>query len=353
MGTLMGRKDLLRNLMPGAGMGTARDGVTPVTPGDGQADPGGAAAGQARPPQELTAVTGGRPRAARGAIGVVGQSIAELRSRALLELDPWTIDADGPEDRLELDPDEDAALAASIRAHGQQVPILVRPHPETPDRYRIVYGRRRVLAARDLGLPVRALVRDLDDRAAVMAQGQENTQRRGLSFIEKAHLARQMRDAGYDRAAIADAVNADRTIISRMLAVVDRLPVEVVRQVGAAPSVGRDRWTALAELYAASGWDAAAAVALAVCATGPDTSDRRFEALYHALTLPRRRSTEARRSRAPGILRDAEGRPIGRVRSGARTVTLRLDAAAGEGFGDWLAERIGMLHRDWRSEIDG
>jgi ParB family transcriptional regulator, chromosome partitioning protein len=45
------------------------------------------------------------------------------------------------------------------------------------------------LALRDLGQPVRALVRDFDDAALVMAQGQENGARRDLSFIEKANFA--------------------------------------------------------------------------------------------------------------------------------------------------------------------
>jgi ParB family chromosome partitioning protein len=297
---------------------------------------------------ELTAVNSA-PRAARpagGAIGAVGASIAELRANAVVELDPHLIEAGGLEDRLEDDPEADAALMASIEAHGQQVPVLVRPHETEEGRYRIVYGRRRVLVARDLGLPVKALVRDLDAAAAVMAQGQENSQRRDLSFIEKAHFARQMRDAGYGRAAICDAVNVDKTVISRMLSVVDRLPVEVVVAIGSAPGIGRDRWLALAERYEASGWAPEAAAALAVAPKGATGPDARFEALMTALARPK----PAAAPRGPSATRRLEGsggRALGTAALGAKAVTLRLETASAEGFADWLIERMPELHRDW------
>lgn len=297
---------------------------------------------------ELTAVNS-TPRAMRpagGAIGAVGASIAELRANAVVELDPHLVEAGGLEDRLENDPEADATLAASIQTHGQQVPVLVRPHEETEGRYRIVYGRRRVLVARDLGLRIKALVRDLDEAAAVMAQGQENNQRRDLSFIEKAHFARQMRDAGYDRTAICDAINVDKTVISRMLSVVDRLPIEVVVQIGSAPGIGRDRWLALADLYEDSGWDPEAAVALVVAPKGTRSSDARFEALMTALAQPKLASTP--RAQAPRrTLEGSGGRALGTAALGPKAVTLKLDTTSAEGFADWLIERMPELHRDW------
>ena len=141
--------------------------------------------------------------------------------------------------------------ARSIAEYGQQVPVLVRPHPKIEGRFQIVYGRRRVLALRDLGQPVKALIRDLDDHELVLAQGQENTARRDLSFIEKCNFARQMVAAGYKRQIICDALSIDKTLISRMLSVADRIPLDVVEAIGAAPSIGRDRWLALADLFGA------------------------------------------------------------------------------------------------------
>ena len=123
----------------------------------------------------VASVDPARPRYSGGAIGAVSQSIADLKSRSVIEIDPNKIKAGGILDRLEDDDPAHAALMTSLRDHGQQVPVLVRPHPELPDTYQIVYGRRRVLALRDLGIPVKALVRDLDDRELVVAQGQENS----------------------------------------------------------------------------------------------------------------------------------------------------------------------------------
>lgn len=161
----MARKNLLRDLMNSPG--PARD-----------ADLEGSGETAGAQPQ--------RPRYSKGAIGAVSQSIAELKARAISEIDPFAIEDGGVTDRLE-DDDRDAheRLMASLRDHGQQVPVLVRPHPEAEGRFQIVFGRRRVKALRDLGLPVKAMIRHLDDQELVVAQGQENAARKDLTFIEK------------------------------------------------------------------------------------------------------------------------------------------------------------------------
>ena len=53
----------------------------------------------------------------------------------------------------------------------------------------IVFGHRRAKVARDLGDAVRAVVKPLADIDHVIAQGQENTARADLSFIEKSLFA--------------------------------------------------------------------------------------------------------------------------------------------------------------------
>lgn len=283
-----------------------------------------------------------RPRYSKGAIGAVSQSLADLKSRAIADIHPAAIDPGGLPDRLEEDPVEHAALMASLRDHGQQVPVLLRPHPTEADRYQVVYGRRRVRALRDLGQPVKAMIRDLDDRALVMAQGQENAARRDLTFIEKANFAAQMRAAGYDRKAICAALHVDKTQISRMLAVADAVPLDLVEAIGAAPSVGRNRWLALAARLDETGTDTAAAVAL-VHAAEADDSDARFAALLRALARPQAQPPE------PRILRDDAGREIGRMVWRGDTLTLTVPLAGAEGFDDWLAENFDRIHADWRA----
>ena len=293
-------------------------------------------------------------RPLKGAIGAVSQSIEALKARALLDIDPFLIDAGGLQDRLETDDAEDAALLASIRDYGQQVPVLVRPHPEDPERYQIVYGRRRVLALRDLGQPVKALLPDLDDSALVMAQGQENNPRRGLSFIEKANFAAQMRDAGYDRYAICDALAIDKTVVSRMLQIVDRIGSDLINAIGAAPAVGRDRWNALASKLESGDTDADTMIdMITVKSHAKSDSNDRFEIAIRTgdeLAPVKPKQTDAdgmpkpRASRRT-IMGAASGAPIARAMLGHDRVVLTLPREGG--FEDWLVEHLSDLHQHW------
>lgn len=315
MGALMARKDLLKGLL--------------------QPDTSPA------PPEARVDVT--KPRYGGGAIGAVSKSIADLKSRSIVELDPNDILEAGLRDRLEDDAGEDARLLASIREHGQQVPVLVRPDPDQDGKYRIVYGRRRVLALRDLQLPIKAMIRDLDDEKALIAQGQENTARRDLSFIEKANFARQMVAAGYDRKVACDAISIDKTVISRMLSVVERVPVEVIEFIGSAPGIGRDRWLELAALWERLAPDTEDALAMIAVSdrTGPD---RRFEALFAWL----KKASEAPKPKSePHVILGWDGKPLASAATGATAMTLRISRKDGQGFETWLAENLTQIHRDW------
>lgn len=279
-----------------------------------------------------------RPRYGSGAIGAVSQSIADLKSRSVIDIDTAMIDEAGLHDRFEGDPDDHLALVDSIRAYGQQVPVLVRPHPDTPDRYQIVYGRRRVAALRALGQPVKALVRVLDDRELIMAQGQENAARKDLSFVEKANFARQMRDAGYERKVICDALHMDKTLISRMLSVADRVPVTVIEAIGSAPGIGRARWLALADRI--DGRD------VAHLASG-DNSDARFEAVYAALTKAKAPRTAA--APAPRQLCHEDGVAFASITRKSGNLVLSVNSGNARGFDDWLAQNIQGIYHNWLS----
>ncbi len=110
---------------------------------------------------------------------------------AVVELDPECIDVSFIRDRLSGPDDaEFLVLKESLRAHGQEVPILVRPHPTRSGAYQAAYGHRRLKAAQDLGIKIKAVVRNLDDRQLIIAQGIENSARRDLTFIERAIFAK-------------------------------------------------------------------------------------------------------------------------------------------------------------------
>lgn len=358
----MSRKDR-KSLLEGLMTAPAAEG-----PGDGRGDGSGEAGGE-----KLTAVNSGpvphpaphpaRPRG--GAVGAISSAVTALRANGVLELDPATIHAGGLEDRLEDLPEDDAALRRSIADHGQQVPVLVRPHPGLPGEWQVVYGRRRVLAARDLGIRVKALARDLDDAALVMAQGQENSLRRDLSFIEKASFAGRMQEAGYGRAVICDALAVDKTALSRMLSLVERLPRPLIEAIGPAHGVGRPRWLDFAEmleeLWRAGALDLAglaAEIPLAAAARAARaeaaSSDARFEAALALLRDARRRlrSKAASARVVPGDppleIRAADGLRLATARRSARGTTLSLAPAGG--FEDWLLARLPALHAAWREQ---
>lgn len=140
----------------------------------------------------------------RGAIGAVSRSIELLKSQSLTELDPDLIDAPLVADRLEESPEQFEEFARNIKEHGQQVPILVRPHPSLEGRYQIAYGRRRLRAVKAAGIQVKAAVRTLSDDELVLAQGQENSARQDLSFIERALYAAELEAGGFQRPVIMD-----------------------------------------------------------------------------------------------------------------------------------------------------
>lgn len=312
----MARKDLLKSLM-GDAPAAAPEGSDPAAPR--------------------------QARYQKGAIGAVSQSIAQLKSRAMIEVSASQIEDGGLKDRLGEDPAEHERLKASLAEYGQQVPVLLRHVEGSDDRFQVVYGRRRVAALRDLGLPVKAMVRALSDRDLIIAQGQENAARRDLSFIEKANFARQMRDEGFERKIICDALHIDKTVISRMLSVADAVPQVLIEAIGPAPSAGRDRWRKLADQLTGGGFSPDR---VAGALTG-DSSDARFEDALRIVTRQ-----PARKAPAPAPdreLRSESGR-IGRAKKSGRKTVLTFDAAEAQGFEDWLIDNIEEIHRNWRSQ---
>jgi len=77
-------------------------------------------------------------------------------------------------------------LADSMELHGQLLPLRVRP-TKTAGKYEVVFGHRRLLAAKKLGWKtVKAEVVDLSDEDALVDSLVENLERENLSDYEKA-----------------------------------------------------------------------------------------------------------------------------------------------------------------------
>lgn len=280
----------------------------------------------------------------QSAVGALQSSLSKLQENAIQEVDPNLIDNAGLEDRLGLDYTEQERLKESLQTYGQQVPVLLRPHPTARGRFEIVYGRRRLAALRELGVPVKAMVRQLDDHALVMAQGQENNTRTDLSFIEKASFAAQLQDAGYDRPTIAAALAIDLPMVSRMLKVGTAFDLEFLRQVGRAPSVGRERWMQLVALFE----DQAARSRVDVFMGRPEfvsmDTDARFDAVLKAAQNKHREQPPAPSQARKAAINSPEGTPIATVKATDKGISLTVKT---EGFDRWIEENASELMNEW------
>lgn len=290
-----------------------------------------------------------------GSVGGLRDSLREITANSIRDIDPEFIDVDGLRDRLTVDDDGIEDLAESIRKHGQQVPIMVRPS-ELPERFRVVYGRRRLAAIRRVGGTVKAIVRTLDDDASLIAQGQENNLRLDPSFIEKALFIKEMQDADYKPAVIQDALGLTRQGVSNHRVVIEQLPEELIRLIGPAHGIGRRQWGDLAALSGKVSLLGSAQEALA--SLPPDTSSAdRFQAVYDACLRMTKGSPHRTARSSKTILKNATGRPFGTISSDRRSLAIKIDRKGNEEFSHWLEEhaeaQFQALFKQWQDESGG
>jgi ParB family chromosome partitioning protein len=287
----------------------------------------------------------------------MARSLQAAAAASIRDIDPRLIDESQFQDRIDPDDDEIVELADAIRAQGQLIPILVSPLPG--GRFRIVYGRRRLAALRRMGMVAKALVREMDEDQAILAQGQENSFRRDLSWIEKAVFARQLMEAGKPDELICDALNVDQkarksgdklTGLSRMRQVTARFAPELIEAVGPAPKVGRDRWYELAQLLEKKGFPPGnqAELTARIGAMIHLASDDRFQQLEaHMQRPPEKAARETPERNAAEV--DERVTEFGIVRSSPRGVTITVAARQARALYLWITnnpdEALQALHQ--------
>jgi ParB family chromosome partitioning protein len=317
-------------------------------------------------------ISGPRPGAAfaaRGAPGMLTRSIGDLAARAdaakdlearltsgqvIVELDTALIDPSFIADRMSQNDEAYSALRAAIAADGQNSPILVRPHPETAGRYQVAFGHRRLRVARELGRPVRAVVRSLSDKELVLAQGQENSARADLSFIERARFSQRLEDLGYAREVIMSALAVDKTIVSRMISITRRIPPAMIEAIGPAPAAGRDRWTELAAQFDEDGKEAACSGLLGSERFQEADSDARFGLVLDfflsgdaAGQKAGRGERIARRNEVQEWGPSADNRRVVSLTHNTRATTLSIDRRVAPGFGEFLLSQMDRLFTEY------
>lgn len=320
------------------------------------------------PPEATT-----QKRVASGAIRSIADTFSTIEAEniqlrqqlaaadTILTLDPAKIHPSFVQDRLNTssqaaliagEPAKDPAfdsLVASIQADGQQVPILVRPHPERDGFYQIAYGHRRWRAAQQLNIPVQAIIRPLDDDALVIAQGKENSERKDLSFIEQAVFAQQLKERRFDRSTIAAALGRHESrglaYISMITGIVAALPSGLIESIGPAPKSGRPKWEKLTSYFTDAKLspqrDAAVTALINSAKFHGSDSDKRLNSLLNLLNqyeatdkpdLPKTRDLYGKdQKKYLSILPHADGS------------TIRINERQAQGLSDWLEAQLPAL----------
>ncbi len=295
--------------------------------------------------------------ARRGASRSMMMSIDELAENAkrmslgetIVELDPELVDGSFVTDRLGDDTDVYDALKDAIRSQGQSTPILVRPHPETAGRYMVVFGHRRLQVSKELGRPVRAIVKDMEAIAHVILQGQENSARADLTFIERAVFAAKLQDAGQTKDTIKAALTVDDTLLSRMLAVCDGIPRSVIEALGPQKGVGRDRWELLKKLLQKPQAKERALRTIDTTEFTQQVGPAKFDYLLQASKRDRGRPSRSAKNASvwqPDNTLKAE------MRRSGRTFKLVLGAANATAFGEFIASNLDELYRTFKARQD-
>lgn len=340
-----------RNAALGLGLSgaAAKDELTSVNPAQAKPEPAAEERAASRAPPEP------RPRLVSGAVGAVSRTLGQFRHELkaaqdmvasgsqVIEIDTAEIDESILKDRMEVDAEQQSILVESIRHSGQQSPVLVRRVAEAPVRYQLAYGHRRVAACRELGRKVLAIVRPLSDQELLVAQGQENSSRADLSYIERATFAHNLELRGISRETIMLALATEKTELSRMISVARTVPAEIVSAVGPAPKTGRTRWLALAERLGDRKNIPRVRALLEGSQFRSAPSDKRFELLFKFL--------QARpKDRPRDVWANAEGKVLVHCVRSAKATTLSIDEKLEPGFGEYLFAQLDAIYAGFRDK---
>jgi ParB family transcriptional regulator, chromosome partitioning protein len=302
-----------------------------------------------------------KPRTGAGSVKTLSSSLRLLTADAqrgrilqeqisdgsrVVELDPGLLDNSFISDRLSATGDPDFnALLESIKINGQLVPILVRPNPDPAksDRFQVAYGHRRLRAAELLQIKVKAVVRQLSDEEMAVAQGKENSERRDLSFIERASFAMHLEDRGFGRNVIIAALSVDRAEAAKLVSVARAVPADVVRAIGPAPRAGRPRWLALSKLISESRNQKRLQSILASESWQSMTSDRRFEHVF--ATFSEAPSNDVSREH----WNDPAGRQLVTIEKKQKHTTFTFNEELEPNFAEHVAKSLADLYTQFKS----
>jgi len=277
----------------------------------------------------------------KGTIGSVRAGVGGIQ-----DIDTKAILAWGPKDRLDVDltavNSESVSasikeLATSIAESGQQVPVLLRPSKNRDGYFEVVYGQRRILACRHLDIPVRALIRTLDDADALLAKGLENSRRTELSYYERVRFAQAILDQGYSRPEACQALAISKNTLSQFERINRLIPTATGEAIGAAPSAGRPKWMSLATAFE-NGEIKKGRIAQVLENSSELSSDERLDAVLKEVQKRGvKDSSIVERSPLPGVY----------IKNGRTALSVSIKRENdNELFAKWLDENLDQIFRD-------
>jgi len=136
---------------------------------------------------------------------------------ALIAID--LIDEDPAQPRREFAKELLREMAGTIAERGVKQPISVRPHPETPGRWILNFGARRVRASKLAGKAT--IPAFIDPSVDEFDQVIENEQRDGLKPLELAAFVKKQLQAGISQAEIARRLGKTRGYLTFVGALID------------------------------------------------------------------------------------------------------------------------------------
>ena len=240
-------------------------------------------------------------------------------------------------------------LIQSIRVSGQQFPALLRYRRGAGPRYEVVYGRRRIAACRVLGIKVKAYIKEMDQREALVSQALENSARLERSFIEQAIFATKLEDQGFSRTEIGDVLAVDKGTLSKLIGVARDVPADVIYKIGAAHDAGRRPWLELRRLIKLENAPQAEAILSLVPNFG--SAAEKLSAVVdrlqksEALTQAAQRTADRQPSPAP--LARLQDTPVAFKAKGQRLL-IEVTEKGDRSFIVFVEQSLGKLYEEWK-----
>jgi len=109
-------------------------------------------------------------------------------------------------------------LAEDIKQNGQIEPVIVRPIEESGDiKYEVIAGSRRWQACLQHNLPLKAIIHNLNDKEAMVAQIKENEKEGICDYSKGIFFSSLLKDGAISQKQLMDAAGLSKTQFLRYL----------------------------------------------------------------------------------------------------------------------------------------